>query len=263
LLDAGTPRPQAMLFTLWGDYVVHRGGEISVASLIRIAAEFGLSEVAVRALLARMARAGWLDAERRGRRSFYRLTARGRSVIREGTTRIFHPRPERDGWSGAWQIVAYSIPEAHRERRDQFRKRLVYLGFGLLASGAWISPYELTADVEDLAVELRVRCYVELFHGCNVARSEAPALAARVWRLEPLAAAYQTFERRWRGLGAELANGDVDDARAFARSTSGGAVRNAPRAPCTGRQSLLRHGVRDHQLRALVRPSGHSTTIAL
>ena len=67
---AGRPRPRAMLFTLWGDYVVHRGGEIWVGSLIRIGAEFGLSELALRSVLSRMGRAGWLVASPRGTRSY-------------------------------------------------------------------------------------------------------------------------------------------------------------------------------------------------
>ena len=35
-------RPQSMMFTLFGDYIMHRGGEVWVGSLIRIAAQFGL-----------------------------------------------------------------------------------------------------------------------------------------------------------------------------------------------------------------------------
>src|SRR2546425_641698 len=88
------PRPQAMLFTLWGDYVVHRGGEIWVGSLIQIAARFGRSELALRAVLGRMARAGWLESTRHGNRGYYRLARRGRVVIAEGTSRIFRPHRE-------------------------------------------------------------------------------------------------------------------------------------------------------------------------
>src|SRR5215216_3263653 len=141
LSHSPTPRPQAMLFTLWGDYVVQRGGEIWVGSLIRIAAEFGISELALRSVLSRMGRAGWLESTRHGNRSYYRLTARGRAVIAEGTSRIFRPR--REPWDGQWHLVSYSIPEAQRELRDQFRKRLSYLGFGSLSAGAWITPHDL------------------------------------------------------------------------------------------------------------------------
>jgi phenylacetic acid degradation operon negative regulatory protein len=98
-----------MLFTLWGDYVVKRGGELSVGSLLRIGAEFGLSELALRSVLARMSRAGWLRATRRGVRRYYSLPRRGRALIAEGTARIFRPRGE--SWDGEWHLVSYSIPE--------------------------------------------------------------------------------------------------------------------------------------------------------
>lgn len=211
-LDLPALRPQAMLFTLWGDYVVHRGGEVWVGSLIRIAAEFGLSELALRSVLARMARAGWIAATRHGNRSFYHLTRHGRALIAEGTSRIFRPR--RQPWDGQWHLVTYSIPEAQRELRDQFRKRLSYLGFGSLAAGAWISPHDLRAEVGELAADLELAGSVDQFRGAYLRPEEGPALAGRVWPLDRLAAAYAAFAQRWQGVAAESRRG-LADARAF------------------------------------------------
>ena len=211
---APTPRPQAMLFTLWGDYIVHRGGEIWVGSLIRIAAEFRISELALRSVLSRMGRRGWLEAARHGNRSYYRLSRHGRSLIAEGTSRIFRPR--REPWDGLWQLVSYSVPEVQRELRDQFRKRLSYLGFGSLAAGAWITPHDLRAEVAELAGDLGLNGYVDQFRGEYLRPSEGPALAARVWPLERLAAAYRAFARRWEAVAVAVAGGEqVSDARAF------------------------------------------------
>ena len=206
------PRPQAMLFTLWGDYVVHRGGEVWVGTLIRIAAEFGLSELALRSVLGRMARSGWLEATRHGNRSYYRLTRHGQALIAEGTSRIF--RPHREPWDGEWHLVTYSIPEAQRELRDQFRKRLTYLGFGSLAAGAWISPHDLRDEVAELGAELEVAANIDQFRGAYLRPEDAPALAARVWPLDQLAAAYRAFARRWQGVAAEAAAG-LPEPRAF------------------------------------------------
>jgi phenylacetic acid degradation operon negative regulatory protein len=201
-----------MLFTLWGDYVVQRGGEIWVGSLIRIAAEFGLSELALRSVLSRMGRAGWLESTRHGNRSYYRLTRRGRALIAEGTSRIFRPR--RGSWDGHWQVVTYSIPEAQRELRDQFRKRLTYLGFGSVSAGAWITPQDLQAEVGDLVEELGVGAYVDVFRARYVRPGDGPALAERVWPLAELAAGYRDFIDRWQGIETEVSCG-VAEARAF------------------------------------------------
>lgn len=201
-----------MLFTLWGDYIVHRGGEIWVGSLIRIAAEFGLSELALRSALSRIARTGWLEATRHGNRSYYRLTRRGRALIAEGTARIFRPR--REPWDGQWHVVTYSIPESRRERRDQFRKRLSYLGFGSLSAGAWITPRDVRTELAELVDDLGVGCYVDEFRGEYVRPGDGPALAARVWPLDKLADGYGGFMRHWQGLLGQVAGG-VPDPRAF------------------------------------------------
>jgi phenylacetic acid degradation operon negative regulatory protein len=202
-----------MLFTLWGDYIVHHGGEIWVGSLIRIAAAFGLSEFALRSVLSRMSRGGWLEATRHGNRSYYRLTRHGRALVQEATERVFRPR--RGPWDGHWHLVSYSIPEAQRELRDQFRKRLSYLGFGLLAAGAWISPHDLSAEVAELAEDLGVSDCVEQFRGAYLRPGATGSeLAARVWPLERLAEAYRGFAQRWGHVADELAN-EVPDARAF------------------------------------------------
>jgi phenylacetic acid degradation operon negative regulatory protein len=205
-----------MLFTLWGDYIQHRGGDIWVGSLIRIAAEFGLSELALRSVLSRMARGGWLEAAREGNRSYYRLTRHGRAVIAEGTSRIFRPR--RAPWDHQWHLVSYSIPETQRELRDQFRKRLSYLGFGSLSAGAWITPHNLRGEVEELARDLAVEPLVDQFRGAYLRPREAPALAARIWPLEQLAAGYRAFLGRWGGVAEQLSHAPdngVPDARAF------------------------------------------------
>jgi phenylacetic acid degradation operon negative regulatory protein len=202
-----------MLFTLWGDYIVHHGGEIWVGSLIRIAAAFGLSEFALRSVLSRMSRGGWLEATRHGNRSYYRLSKHGRALVQEATERVFRPR--RVPWDGLWHLVSYSIPETQRELRDQFRKRLSYLGFGLLAAGSWISPHDLRAEVDELADDLGVSDYVDQFRGAYLRSGDAAReLAARVWPLERLAEAYSAFAQRWGLFADELAN-EVPDARAF------------------------------------------------
>src|SRR5688572_3660712 len=59
-------RPQSMMFTLFGDYIMHRGGEVWVGTLIKIAAEFGLSQQAVRSALSRMSQKGWLKVRHVG-----------------------------------------------------------------------------------------------------------------------------------------------------------------------------------------------------
>src|SRR5215212_6620059 len=91
-------RPQSMMFTLYGDYIIHRGGEVWVGTLIQIMAQFGLSEQAVRSALSRMARGGWLRGRQVGNRGYYSLTPRGKRLLEAGQRRIFVRRA--GGWDG-------------------------------------------------------------------------------------------------------------------------------------------------------------------
>ena len=53
-------RPRAAMLTLYGDYVLPRGGEIGIGSLVRLLGNFGLSEQAIRSAVSRMCRSGLL-----------------------------------------------------------------------------------------------------------------------------------------------------------------------------------------------------------
>jgi DNA-binding transcriptional regulator PaaX len=108
--------------------------------------------MAVRTVLSRMTRKGWLTAERLGTRSWYGLTPRGRKLLESGRERIYRPTSDAS-WDGKWSVIVFSVPEARRRLRDALRVRLSWLGCGLLTSGAWISPHDVRAEVLDIAAD--------------------------------------------------------------------------------------------------------------
>src|SRR5213082_3837153 len=60
-------RAGSLLITIFGDAIAPRGAAVTLGSLIRLAAPFGLTERLVRTSVARLARQGWLAARRSGR----------------------------------------------------------------------------------------------------------------------------------------------------------------------------------------------------
>src|SRR5262249_14958901 len=113
-----------------------------------------------------------------------------------GTRRIFVRRT--GAWDGRWRLLSYSIPERRRAVRDDLRKQLAWMGFGPLASGTWISPHGLEAEVSALAERLGVRDLVELFLSAHVGFADDRALARRCWDLDALNARYAAFLARYR-----------------------------------------------------------------
>jgi phenylacetic acid degradation operon negative regulatory protein len=201
---------QDMVFTLYGDYIRHRGGEAWTGSLIELLGLFGVSGQAVRSTLSRMSRKGWLESRRVGRYSFYSQTPKLLQLLEEGARRIFQPR--HDPWDGFWYLLTYSIPESKRHLRRRLRKRLLWLGFGALHHATWISPRDLQDEVRQITDTLRARPYVEFFaaeHRCFASDEE---IVARCWNLDQLNDYYATFISRYeppfREHQAQLAAGD-------------------------------------------------------
>jgi phenylacetic acid degradation operon negative regulatory protein len=214
-------RPQDLVFTLFGEYLLPRKGPIWVGSLIALLEPFGLSQGAVRTVLSRMTRKRWLQARRSGRNSFYRLTPRGRQLLEEGKVRIFQVTWDTP-WNGSWFLLAYSIPEDRRHLRDRLRDRLAWLGFGSLGNGLWISPHDVHGEVEEAARELGIQDHLECFQGRRVSEIDTRELVAKCWDLPALNRKYHTFVDAW---GPYLERGRLEAATGGMRANTCFALR--------------------------------------
>ncbi|MBI3913402.1 MAG: phenylacetic acid degradation operon negative regulatory protein PaaX [Chloroflexi bacterium] len=193
----GSLRPQSLIFTLFGDYIRHRGDRVWIGSLVKLLALFDVAEPAVRSTVSRMTRRGWLKNERIENTSYYFTTPKAQQVIEEGAQRIFH-FPERDGkWDGNWHLVTYSIPEEKREARDNFRRELSWLGYGMLTNAMWISPHNQRERIEVLAATLNVKPFVQIFSGHPEGFTPCSELAARCWNLAAINAEYAAFIEKY------------------------------------------------------------------
>lgn len=190
-LERPSVRTQFLIFTLFGEFILARGGSIWTSSLISLLEHLGVGEHAARITLSRMARKGWLATRKDGRRSRYSLTPRGWSLLLQGEKRIFEPPPRE--WDGQWHIVIFSLPEKKRSLRHAFRARLPWLGFGQLAPNTWVSPHNRNSEITALCNELGIRDYIEIFSGIHVGPSEDQQLVQRCWNLPNLAAQYKKF----------------------------------------------------------------------
>jgi phenylacetic acid degradation operon negative regulatory protein len=213
-MPPGGLNPRSLLFTLYGDYVLPVGQEeVRVGALVRLAAELGVSSPALRSALSRMGREGWLAARRDYGSPRYRLTARGHSLIEEGTARIYGRH--RAGWDGRWVLVSYSLPERRRGQRDRLREGLSFLGFGSLGNGIFVSPHDLRREVRQLIERHDVEQDVTVHHGTLEWPADPAQVVARAWDLGSLERPYQGFLLRIR---QELAEAEaLDDRESFRR----------------------------------------------
>src|SRR2546429_2179274 len=129
-------RAGSLLVTIFGDAIAPRGAAVTLGSLIRLAAPFGVTERLVRTSVARLARDGWLAARRSGRRSEYRLTRAGAERFAEATRRIYGQSPR--AWDGRWTLLV--IPPRSASRRGRPSEDLKWLGLGRLNPSLYAHP---------------------------------------------------------------------------------------------------------------------------
>jgi phenylacetic acid degradation operon negative regulatory protein len=206
------------LFTVYGDSIRPHGGEIGLGSLIRLMAPLGFSPRAVRAAMSRMARQGWLQIRRVGRRAYYSLTPRGAWRVEEGVRRVYRLAPEP--WDGRWRLLTYAISEGRRPVRDRLRRELAWLGLGPLSRSTWLTPRDLTDRLSELAASHGLREGVAIFEGAHLGPERDRSLVERCWDLEAVASRYRVFiaaaRRRTVVLRRGLRRRAISDAACFA-----------------------------------------------
>ncbi len=177
-LRAEPSRTWSIVITIFGDALVPRGGSLWLGSLLEIFAGMEINAGVVRTAMSRLAADGWLERQRVGRNSFYRLTETGRAQFATATPRIYDAPP------AAWDRRLQMLIEADSQHRDLVRGALEGAGFGNLAPGIWIAPHPTPAPPEAAGM-LSLQSQADAQTGV--------ALAARAWPLSEIAAAYQRF----------------------------------------------------------------------
>jgi phenylacetic acid degradation operon negative regulatory protein len=183
---------QGLLLTLIGDYWFGHATYIPSAALVALLAEFDISDQAARAALSRVQRAGYLQGEREGRRTMYRLSPESADRAVASGRRIMRFTAERPdtlpAWDGTWTLATYALQTEQVDERRHIRRRLRSLGFGGLQDGVWISPRVTAAQVERaLGDELEVDLVV--FEEAALAERSALEVS-RIWQLEEVASRY-------------------------------------------------------------------------
>lgn len=209
-IEARPGSTTSLLRTIVGLYLRRLGGWIAISDLIELMEDLGTSAALTRTGVVRLKKKGLLLAER-GDAIGYRLNPDSRRMLERGDRRIFDVRQMQAG--DAWCLVSFSIPENHRDLRHQLRRRLQWIGCGVVAPALWVCPDYLSAEVEEIMQELDVERYV-LF------RSEEPRVAHSLpsavrtwWDLELLRAEHESFLR---AVDAVEATDITTDRQAFA-----------------------------------------------
>ena len=209
---ARSARLRHLIITVYGLYARHDGGWLSVATLIRLLADLGIDEPAVRSAISRLKRRGILQSRRAGGSAGYQLSAQALAILREGDARIF--RRGRATPADGWVLAVFSVPESERHRRHVLRSELTRLGFGMVAPGVWIVPAHPQDTTAETLRRLELDAYADLFRADHLAFGDPAAKIRQWWDLDELERHYESFIqahepalRRWEASGVGSAGG--------------------------------------------------------
>ncbi|WP_243712767.1 PaaX family transcriptional regulator C-terminal domain-containing protein [Actinomadura sp. 6K520] len=196
---AGEPhprlRPQSLMLTYLGNYVLGRDIAVFSGSFITTFARLGVGEHAVRSTLSRMVGRGLLMRHRSGRRMHFGLTPRSEEILRDGEDRVWRRGVLNDDWDGTWTVLAFSMPESWQRVRHDLRARLTWAGFGSLGNGTWIAPSRV--DVRPIVAGLGLNGHLKVFAGAAEQPTDVGAMLREAFDLDGLAGGYLAFLGRW------------------------------------------------------------------
>jgi phenylacetic acid degradation operon negative regulatory protein len=197
---AGAPSARGLLFTLLGEFVLPGDGTAWTSAVLASFARLGIEEKTTRQALMRTAASGWLDPEKIGRRTRWRLTASAQKMLTEGADRIYSFTGPGESWDGRWLLVYARIPESDRRARHVVQSRLTWAGFGSLGAGLWISPHpDREAEAIGVLREAGVAADAHVFVARRSGLADVQVMVAAAWDLGAIEDRYEEFIEEFRG----------------------------------------------------------------
>jgi phenylacetic acid degradation operon negative regulatory protein len=191
-----TLRAGSLIITVFGDAVQPRGGTVWIGSLIRVLADFGVSERLVRTSVYRLIRDDWLNVDQLGRRSYYNLSSDGARRFEQATVRIYGE--PRQSWSGDWCLVLLAGLDG--EQKEIVRKDFGWLGFAPISSSVLAHPAPDITELELALRQLDMQDQLVVMQGRALGRKQDEAmrtLVHKTWNLDEIDNRYQEFMRQY------------------------------------------------------------------
>ncbi len=207
----------SLIMTVFGDSVYHRGGVMSLASLIQLMDVFGLNERSVRTAVFRLVQNGWLISEKIGRTSYYRITESSRQRFVMADQKIYSFKQRE--WDQKWDLVLLSSVEL--ENKVLLKRELEWLGFANIATNVMAYPGCDHLKLQNLLLSLNMTDQVVLFKAETLAlwQESYPTVKRMVainWPIDNLQQRYQKFIQDFRTFFSYFeAEDEIDPVQAF------------------------------------------------
>lgn len=211
------PRAKSLCVSFLGDALACHGGAIWLGAIIELLEPLGVNERLLRTSVFRLVAQGWLQAERHGRRSLYRLSEQGSRRTAHASQRIYVGPAAH--WDGKWTLVALPrLDNSGLSERTELRRELNWEGFAMIAPGLFAHPQAGAHIAHDILDKLGIQDKALVLSGHDMATTgglQIASLAPQSWNLDAVAEQYQQFICLFGPLEA-LSDSPAEPAEAFA-----------------------------------------------
>lgn len=133
----------------------------------------------------------------------------------KGTRRLVEDVPvaslAKKRWDGQWRIVVFDIQERRRTLRNQFRKKLLSLGFGQWQKSVYITHLDVAHEVNQFLESKKLTPFCEVLVASRIGGGDDRHLAQTVWKLDELGDRYADFIDRCQLVIKELREEKVSE----------------------------------------------------
>lgn len=121
---------------------------------------------------------------------YLRLTSQGNKRLKEDIPLLaLSQRP----WDKKWRVVAFDIPEKKNSTRVMLRRQLISLGFGKWQRSVYLSPYDLSQEVNQFLKYKKLFQYAVCFEAKRLSEGDDRLIAHKAWQLGKLEKKYWQF----------------------------------------------------------------------
>lgn len=187
--------PQSLFLALAGLHLLDDSRPLSGTSIVFAMTRLGVGESAARSVLQRMTAKGFILRRKEGRRTFYTLSDRARTILRDGQRKMYSGWQPQE-WDGTWTLVRVQVPESKRSLRHRISSTLSWAGFGQTDGSTWVAPGSRPVG------ELLDDEFAEIDPIVIVGTPQPPtseALLVASFDLKDLADSYTEFGVKWEG----------------------------------------------------------------
>jgi phenylacetic acid degradation operon negative regulatory protein len=140
----------------------------------------------------RLQKAGFVARITREGQPFLRVTPEGRARLGD----LEHPEQHWNRkWNGVWYALMYDVPEKRWAYREALRGFLKRMRMGQLQRSVWITPWDIRAEFNDLALGAGVRDYAHLVEFRTTLGEGSDRMVEHAWDFSALTARQHWFCR--------------------------------------------------------------------